>query len=142
MDEIIELIDKSLNDNKPVYFHCWGGVGRTGTVLGCYLLHKNMATRENVFGIIDYLKRTTSISNRQSPETEEQRNFVLSYKQMYEKLTIENFTGCMVGGAVGDAMGAPIEFNSISSIRAIYGEKGIMDYIEFPGNTGEFTDDI
>ena len=141
MDVIIELIDRSLKDNKPVYFHCWGGVGRTGTVLGCYLLHKNMADKENVFDRINYLKRTTSISNRQSPETEEQRDFVLSYKQMYEKLPIENFTGCMVGGAVGDALGASVEFNSINAIRKIYGKNGIEDYVEFPGNTGEFTDD-
>lgn len=141
MDAIIELIDRSLKDNKPVYFHCWGGVWRTGTVLGCYLLHKKMATKENVFEHINYLKRTTSISNRQSPETEEQRDFVLSYKQMYEKLPIENFIGCMVGGAVGDALGAPVEFNSINAIREVYGENGIEDYVEFPGNTGEFTDD-
>jgi ADP-ribosylglycohydrolase len=60
---------------------------------------------------------------------------------MNEKLPVENFTGCLVGGAVGDALGAPIEFNSISAIRAIYGEQGIVDFVEFPGNTGEFTDD-
>ena len=141
MDEIIELIEKSLMDNKPVYFHCWGGVGRTGTVLGCYLLHKKMAGKDNVFEVIDYLKRSTSISHRQSPETEEQKNFVISYMLMGEKLPVEHFTGCMVGGAVGDALGAPIEFDSISGIRAKFGKQGIVDFTEFPNNTGEFTDD-
>ena len=80
MDEIISIIDKSLNENKPVYFHCWGGVGRTGTVLGCYLLHTQMATKKNVLDFIIYLKRSTSISHRESPETEEQRRFILDYK--------------------------------------------------------------
>jgi protein-tyrosine phosphatase len=80
MDDIIELIDNELNEDKPVYFHCWGGVGRTGTVLGCYLLHCKMANKGNVFDFINYLKRTSSINHRQSPETEEQRDFVLNYK--------------------------------------------------------------
>ena len=141
MDEIIELIDKSLNKDKPVYFHCWGGVGRTGTVLGCYLLHKNMTSRENVFDYIQYLKRTTSISNRKSPETEEQREFILNYSLPGKKLPVQFYTGCLVGGAIGDALGAPIEFDSISSIRAKYGKSGVTNYIEFDNNYGEFTDD-
>ena len=53
MDEIIKLIESNLKENKPVYFHCWGGVGRTGTVLGCYLLHSQMANKNNVFNIIN-----------------------------------------------------------------------------------------
>lgn len=141
MDEILELIDNSLKENKPVYFHCWGGVGRTGTVLGCYLLHSKMANRNNVFYFISYLKRSTSISHRESPETEEQRRFILDYKLVGKKLSIEHFTGCLVGGAVGDALGAPIEFDLISSIRAKYGANGVNNYVEFSNNKGEFTDD-
>lgn len=30
MDEILNFIEDSLAKNKPIYFHCWGGVGRTG----------------------------------------------------------------------------------------------------------------
>ncbi len=141
MDDIIDLIDSSLNENKPVYFHCWGGVGRTGTVLGCYLLHSQMATKTNVFDFITHLKRTTSISHRESPETEEQRKFILNYKLIGKKLSLEHFTGCLVGGAVGDALGAPIEFDSIKSIRAKYGNNGVSNYVEFDNNKGEFTDD-
>jgi ADP-ribosylglycohydrolase len=141
MDDIIGLIDKCLIENQPVYFHCWGGVGRTGTVLGCYLLHNNMANRDNVFDFIDYLKRTTSISSRSSPETKEQKDFVVNYRRTGEKLPLENYIGCLVGGAIGDALGAPIEFNSIASIRSAYGIGGVQDYIEFPDGIGEFTDD-
>ena len=32
--------------------------------------------------------------------------------------TIEHFTGCLVGGAVGDALGAPVEFMRLSEITA------------------------
>ena len=48
---------------------------------------------------------------------------------------------CLLGGAIGDALGAPIEFASLTEIREKYGTKGITDYVEHPNNCGEFTDD-
>ena len=79
MVEILDLIDKCNLENKIVYIHCWGGVGRTGTVVVCYLIRHNLANKNNVFETIDYLKRTTSISNRMSPETNQQKDFILSW---------------------------------------------------------------
>lgn len=79
MKEIIHLINNLINNGKKVYVHCWGGVGRTGTVVGCYLIEQNMATIDNVLQTIDYLKRTTPISERNSPETDEQVNFILNW---------------------------------------------------------------
>ena len=31
-------IDEAMSAGKAVYVHCWGGVGRTGTVVGCWLV--------------------------------------------------------------------------------------------------------
>ena len=44
----------------------------------------------------------------------------------------------MLAGAIGDALGAPIEFMSLDQIRAEHGESGVPDYVEAPP---EFTDD-
>ncbi len=60
---------------------------------------------------------------------------------MVNKRTVEHFKGCMIGGAVGDAMGAPIEFMSTDQIRSIFGQKGLADYSEAYGRIGAFTDD-
>jgi protein-tyrosine phosphatase len=79
MRQIIQLIDVNLKADKTVYFHCWGGVGRTGTVLGCYLKQFGYASNQNVFELIHYLKRPASINERDSPETNEQREFVLNW---------------------------------------------------------------
>jgi ADP-ribosylglycohydrolase len=49
--------------------------------------------------------------------------------------------GCLIGGAIGDALGAPIEFLSYKKIEELYGKGGITDFIEHSGRKGEFTDD-
>src|SRR5215470_12561273 len=55
--------------------------------------------------------------------------------------TLEHFTGCLLGGAVGDALGAPVEFHSIHLIRDKYGSAGITDYDTAYGRRGAITDD-
>ena len=49
--------------------------------------------------------------------------------------------GCLLGGAVGDALGAPVEFMSEKAIRRQYGANGVTGYVEFPDGTGSITDD-
>ena len=61
--------------------HCWGGIGRTGTVVGCYLKRHGIADNKNVFNMIDNLKSNSLIANRMSPETLEQKDFVLSWNK-------------------------------------------------------------
>src|SRR5882672_9464360 len=56
--------------------------------------------------------------------------------------TLEHFTGCLLGGAVGDAIGAPVEFHSIHAIRNEYGSAGITDYDVAYGRRGAITDDM
>lgn len=49
--------------------------------------------------------------------------------------------GCVLGGAVGDALGAPIEFSSIDQIRAMHGPNGLGEYVPAFGRRGAITDD-
>lgn len=42
------------------------------------------------------------------------------------KRALEFFSGCLLGGAVGDALGAPVEFMSLEAIRSEYGPAGVM----------------
>ena len=51
------------------------------------------------------------------------------------------FRGCMLGGAVGDALGAPVEFMSATAIRSRYGALGISDFDAAYGQVGAITDD-
>jgi ADP-ribosylglycohydrolase len=49
--------------------------------------------------------------------------------------------GMLLGGAVGDALGAAIEFSSLAAIRRLYGPEGITDYAHAYGGRGRWTDD-
>lgn len=49
------------------------------------------------------------------------------------KKSLSYFYGCLVGGTLGDALGAPIEFMSYDKIKACYGEEGLVTLICPPG---------
>ncbi len=56
-------------------------------------------------------------------------------------LVRKRFLGCLLGGAVGDALGAPIEFMDLDAIRKTFGSKGIQNYAPAYGRLGAITDD-
>ncbi|GAA0844076.1 hypothetical protein GCM10009525_60330 [Streptosporangium amethystogenes subsp. fukuiense] len=50
--------------------------------------------------------------------------------------------GCLLGGALGDALGAPIEFESIGRIRHQHGPEGVTGLVpDWRGAVGLITDD-
>ncbi len=54
---------------------------------------------------------------------------------------LSRFRGCLLAGAVGDALGAPVEFMGMGAIRRCYGEVGITDFAQAYGRVGVITDD-
>jgi ADP-ribosyl-[dinitrogen reductase] hydrolase len=51
------------------------------------------------------------------------------------------YSGCLLGGAVGDALGRPVEFLAIGEIRKQFGPEGIRDFERTEGGIGTITDD-
>ena len=51
------------------------------------------------------------------------------------------FHGCLIGGAVGDALGAAVEFDDWEAIRRRYGDAGVRDFEIVYGIRGAITDD-
>src|SRR4051794_3913716 len=49
--------------------------------------------------------------------------------------------GCLLGGAIGDALGAAVEFSSLADIRANHGPQGVTDFLPAYGRRGAVTDD-
>jgi ADP-ribosylglycohydrolase len=61
---------------------------------------------------------------------------------MNESKLIDKYQGCLLGLAIGDALGAPAEFLTLREIKKIYGKNGITNFHEWAGfKPGSFTDD-
>ncbi len=75
MEVILDTMDHDINSEKNIYVHCWGGHGRTGTVVGSYLVRHGM----NPYDALEQIKiqrRLTPFGDQPSPQTQEQIDFV------------------------------------------------------------------
>ena len=82
MKIILDTIDSALAQNRPTYVHCWGGRGRTGTVVGCYLARHGKAIGEKALARIISLRRNEETRDQASPENEIQRDMVRQWGQV------------------------------------------------------------
>ena len=80
MSAILDNIDKQIASERPVYVHCWGGRGRTGMVVGCYLIRHKLATPENALEELQRLRRAAEDAGKASPETPWQGAFVREWR--------------------------------------------------------------
>jgi ADP-ribosylglycohydrolase len=81
MREILDLIDSAIGSDRPVYVHCLGGIGRTGTVVGCWLSRHGVGRGNAVLELIRKLRRNEKQAHIESPETAQQRRFVCDWKE-------------------------------------------------------------
>lgn len=78
MTTILDTIDKALAEDRKVYVHCWGGIGRTGTVVGCYMVRHGMSGDAAIRKIAE-LREGTPDASKTAPQTQSQRNMILNW---------------------------------------------------------------
>ncbi len=78
-NRILDRIDALLAAGVAPYVHCWGGVGRTGTIVGCWLVRHGQTGQSALQTLAEHWA-TVSEKKRawhpESPQTPEQRQFV------------------------------------------------------------------
>ena len=168
MRRVLDIMDAHMVEGRPVYVHCWGGIGRTGMVIGCWLV-RHGRSGEAALKEVDTMFRTMSAptvarhSSWGSPQTDEQRNVVRTWVENEEqpvqagvpptindvweliaprkdmRLEVrDRMRGALIGLAVGDAVGTTVEFKRPGSFPPV---TDMLGGGPFGLAAGEWTDD-
>ena len=83
---ILDAIDEALGDGRNVYVHCWGGTGRTGTIVGCWFVRHGRTGEEALAEIAKRWQGVAKVHQAPvSPHTSEQRDYVRSWTEPTER---------------------------------------------------------
>ncbi len=82
MRRILDFIDAEMARGGCVYLHCWGGHGRTGTVVGCWLRRQGLGPEE----ALDELRRlrtrqATAEWQSEGPQTAQQFDYIRNWSE-------------------------------------------------------------
>ena len=145
MIEIQACLDHVLRAGRLTYVHCRAGIGRTGTVVGCFLVERGLAGAD----ALEELNRVWQQCGRSDswplvPETDDQSEYVRKWTPqvasllsqhvavreeddpLLEQSTLiaartlrDRFLGALVGLAVGDALAAATQFRKPGSFTPV-----------------------
>ena len=96
---MLDAIDDQLENGGNVYVHCWGGKGRTGTVVGCWLIRHGYGRpdfpddpigpdgpdgpdgADDVIAVLDAIREgDLGAGDQPSPDTADQEAFIRSWE--------------------------------------------------------------
>ena len=84
-DEILARIRDEINSGRVVYVHCWGGKGRTSTVVGCLLIDDGLDYEAAVARIAE-LRAETRKAGDACPESPTQHRLLKERAARTEQL--------------------------------------------------------
>jgi len=109
---------------RTTVIHCAGGLGRTGTIAGCFLASCGVRPPD-AFSLLHEAR------GPHCPETDDQRGFVRDFDLMLREppTLADRAVAVVLGAAIGDAMGHPTEFvTSFEAIRRQWPPSGVRGY--------------
>jgi hypothetical protein len=76
LKKILGKIEMGLREQTPTYLHCWGGHGRTGTVIACHLMQKGHTPQQAIDAL---LRLRADLPRNHRPFEGDQERFVRSW---------------------------------------------------------------
>lgn len=106
-----------LREGKRILVHCRSGLGRTGLISARLLIELGMPA-EQVMALVREARPGTL-------EATVQKQYLNSLSLPLNDVWLDRVLGCLLGGAVGDAFGYTVEFDSLVKIRQQFGHEGL-----------------
>ena len=119
---------------ERIVVHCRGGLGRTGTIAARLLIESGVAPEEALRRVRE--ARPWTVEPRQEPYVLQQQALSCNDRDYASRVL-----GCLLGGAVGDALGYEVEFSSLRAIRDRFGQAGIQEPVLSPDGKAVVSDD-
>lgn len=116
---VLDCIDAALAQQQPIYLHCAAGIGRSGTVVACWLIRHGTAP-DAVLGRLATMRGALH-AQAPAPEAVVQRDFVQQWREPNAERAQrirafrDRYRGALLGLAVGDCVGMPLEFKQPGS---------------------------
>ena len=110
--ESVNLLIDRIEDFEEMegytYIHCRGGVGRTGTIVGCLKARELFGYKD--FDVLQVLRSFFSdmpkSAHRRTPDTSEQEKFIIDFtqkvgnhKNTQKDIILDSIKGCLMAGA-------------------------------------------
>ena len=108
-----------LRAGERVLVHCRGGLGRAGAVAARLLIEFGATPVAAIAQV--------RVARPRAIETREQERWVYAQRAVDAARDARSSRqlACLLGGAIGDALGYRVEFDSLAAIRRKHGEEGI-----------------
>ena len=129
------VLRRKLASGERIVLHCRGGYGRTGTIAARLVI-------ESGAGPAEALSRVRA-ARAGTVETGGQKAYVLRQRAVGvdDRYYADRVLGCLLGGAVGDALGYKVEFSSLRAIRERFGPAGIQEPVLSAAGKAVVSDD-
>jgi len=80
MCRTLDTLDRALAERHKTYLHCLGGIGRTGTTVGCYLVRHGLSGDQAVSQLAAWWQTVPkSLGFPRSPESESQVAYIRNW---------------------------------------------------------------